>query len=118
MCFQLDLKEFCKRVRMVIGASVLVATVRGLQAAQREKARLQQQQGGGGSGGGSGGGGGFAAGSSAAPRASSALVAAPLGTPQNPVRTESDAARCYYSATASAPSLAARSQETKRDEPP
>ena len=61
MCFQLDLKEFCKRVRMVIGASVLVATVKGLQAAQREKAekaRLQQQQGGGGSGGGSGGGGG------------------------------------------------------------
>ena len=34
---RVDLKEFCKRVRMLIGANVLVATVRGLQAAQRQK---------------------------------------------------------------------------------
>ena len=38
---QVDLKEFCKRVRMLIGAPVLVATVKGLQAAQSEKKAQQ-----------------------------------------------------------------------------
>ena len=37
----MDLKEFCKRVRMLIGAPVLVATVKGLQVAQSQKKAQQ-----------------------------------------------------------------------------
>ena len=39
---RVDLKEFCKRVRMLIGANVLVATVKGLQANQGKK-NLEKQ---------------------------------------------------------------------------
>ena len=45
---RVDLKEFCKRVRMLLGAPVLVATLKGLQAAQSlkndKKAQLQQRE--------------------------------------------------------------------------
>ena len=42
---RVDLKEFCIRVRMLLGAPVLVATVRGLRAAQSlKRARLQQRE--------------------------------------------------------------------------
>ena len=45
---RVDLKEFCKRVRMLLGAPVLVATLKGLRAAQSlkndKKARLQQRE--------------------------------------------------------------------------
>ena len=40
----MDLKEFCKRVRMLIGAPVLVATVKGLQVAQSLKKAEQWEQ--------------------------------------------------------------------------
>ena len=42
---RVDLKEFCKRVRMLIGANVLVATVKGLQAAQKQKLLAKQSTG-------------------------------------------------------------------------
>jgi len=35
----IDLREFCKRVRMVLGAEVLINTVRGLQHSQQHKNR-------------------------------------------------------------------------------
>jgi hypothetical protein len=38
----IDLREFCKRVRMVLGAEVLINTVRGLQHSQRHKGRFEQ----------------------------------------------------------------------------
>ena len=41
---RVDLKEFCKRVRMLIGAPVLVATVKGLQVAQSMKKAQQWEQ--------------------------------------------------------------------------
>ena len=41
---RVDLKEFCKRVRMLIGAPVLVATVKGLQVAQSLKKAEQWEQ--------------------------------------------------------------------------
>ena len=42
---RVDLKEFCKLVRMLLGAPVLVATVKGLRAAQSlKRARLQQRE--------------------------------------------------------------------------
>ena len=36
---QIDLREFCKRVRMVLGAEVLINTVRGLQDSQHNSGR-------------------------------------------------------------------------------
>ena len=39
---RVDLKEFCKRIRTLIGAPVLVATVKGLRGSAR--ARLQQRE--------------------------------------------------------------------------
>ena len=42
---RVDLKEFCIRVRMLLGAPVLVATIKGLLAAQSfKKAQLQQRE--------------------------------------------------------------------------
>eukprot|EP00964_Phaeocystis_antarctica_P161865 scaffold135014_cov109-Phaeocystis_antarctica.AAC.1 len=42
---RVDLKEFCKLVGMLLGAPILVATVKGLQAAQSlKKAQLQQRE--------------------------------------------------------------------------
>jgi hypothetical protein len=43
----IDLREFCKRVRMVLGAEVLINTVRGLQHSQQHKSRSEQSLGGG-----------------------------------------------------------------------
>ena len=40
----MDLKEFCKRVRMLIGSPVLVATVKGLQVAQSLKKAEQWER--------------------------------------------------------------------------
>lgn len=34
---RIDLKQFCRRVKTLVGVSVLVATVKGLQAKQRQR---------------------------------------------------------------------------------